>query len=368
MFLIKNRLTIILPTEAKLEESENIGLLSRWKFYFSEMSKHFDIEIYSCDTKNYSEKLGAKHCSLPASLSIIPYGNQIFYNFYLLIMASFMSKVIRVISVSYFIMPLIRIFGRKIVMSYHYDYHSTTRKDFGGIKGFTAGSREYLSIKVANIIITTTRELQDKVKKVYKKGSVVIPNFIDTSKFIPLKKEKYILYAGRIYWHKGIDYFIEALSELEKKYPDYKFKLAGIGDLENYIAKANKLGIQKIEFLGTVDNSKMPGLMGKAEIFILPTVTREGHPKALIEAMACGCACIATDVPGNRELVQDGYNGLLVKPKDSESIANAIIKILENENFRIKLSENARKTSEAFSIENTLQKEMTLLKEIMAET
>lgn len=361
---VMKKLTIILPTEAKLEEAERVGLLSRWKFYFSEMSKHFEVEVYSCDTKNYSQVLGVKHINLPISLDFLPYGNQIFYNFYLLIMSFKMSKILRVISVSYFILPLLRLFGRIIILSYNYDYKTTTKKDFGGIKGLTAGIRECLSIKSADKVICTTEELYRKVKEAYKKDSIIIPNFVDTSKFKPLGKENYILYAGRIYWHKGIDYLIEAFALVEKQF-DIKLKLAGLGDLDLYKEKAKKLGIKNIEFLGSVDNDKMPEIMGKAKIFVLPTVTREGHPKALIEAMACGCACIATDVPGNKELIKNGENGLLVRPKDSNSLKEAIIRIIKDENLRSNLSEKARKMASKFSIENTLYKEIKLLKNLM---
>ncbi|MEO0224938.1 MAG: glycosyltransferase, partial [candidate division WOR-3 bacterium] len=297
----RKKLSIILPTEAKLEEAKKVGLLSRWKFYLSEMSKHFEVEVYSCDKKNYSRVLGVKHINLPISLDFLPYGNQVFYNFYLLIRSFKMSKILRVISVSYFILPLLRLFGKIIILSYQYDYKTTTNKDFGGIKGLTAVIREWLSIKSADKVICTTEELYRKVKEVYKKDSIIIPNFVDTTKFKPLEKENYILYAGRILWHKGIDYLIEAFALVEKQF-DIKLKLAGLGDLDLYKEKAKKLGIKNIEFLGSVDNDKMPEIMGKAKIFVLPTVTREGHPKALIEAMACGCACIATDVPGNREV------------------------------------------------------------------
>lgn len=361
---VMKKLTIILPTEAKLEEAERVGLLSRWKFYFSEMSKHFEVEVYSCDTKNYSQVLGVKHINLPISLDFLPYGNQIFYNFYLLIISFKMSKILRVISVSYFILPLLRLFGRIIILSYNYDYKTTTKKDFGGIKGLTAGIRECLSIKSADKVICTTEELYRKVKEVYKKDSIIIPNFVDTSKFKPLGKENYILYAGRIYWSKGIDYLIEAFASVEKQF-DIKLKLAGLGDLDLYKEKAKKLGIKNIEFLGSVDNDKMPEIMGKAKIFVLPTVTREGHPKALIEAMACGCACIATDVPGNKELIKNGENGLLVRPKDSNSLKEAIIRIIKDENLRSNLSEKARKMASKFSIENTLYKEIKLLKNLM---
>jgi glycosyltransferase involved in cell wall biosynthesis len=361
------KISIIIPTEAKLEDSEKVGLLSRWKLYFSELSKHFNLEVYSCDKKDYSEILGVKHITLPLSLKFIPYGNQILYNFWLLFNFFRMSKVIRVISVSYFVLPLLKLLNKKIILSYHYDYRTTTKKDFGGIKGVTAGLREYLSIKSADLVIVTTEELKRKLKNIYHKDSVVIPNFVDISRFKPMQKENYILYAGRIYWHKGIDYLLEAFAEVEKSF-DIRLKLAGIGDIDFYKDKVKKLGIRNVEFLGSVDNSKMPDLMGKAKIFVLPTVTREGHPKALIEAMACGCACIATDVPGNNELIQNGKNGLLVMPKDKESLLKALVKVLSNESLRVTLSENARKTAEKFSVENTLYKEIELIKKILEKT
>jgi glycosyltransferase involved in cell wall biosynthesis len=361
------KISIIIPTEAKLEDSEKVGLLSRWKFYFSELSKHFNLEVFSCDKKNYSEILGVKHITLPLSLKFIPYGNQILYNFWLLFNFFRISKMIRVISVSYFVLPLLKLLNKKIILSYHYDYRTTTEKDFGGIKGLTAGLREYLSIKSAYLVIVTTEELKRKVKNIYHKDSVVIPNFVDISRFKPMQKENYILYAGRIYWHKGIDYLLEAFAEVEKSF-DIRLKLAGIGDIDFYKDKLKKIGIKNVEFLGSVDNSKMPDLMGKAKIFVLPTVIREGHPKALIEAMACGCACIATDVPGNNELIQNGKNGLLVMPKDRESLLKALVKVLSNESLRITLSENARKTAEKFSVENTLYKEIGLIKKILEKT
>jgi len=173
-FISKMNITIILPSEAKLVEAEKIGLLSRWKFYFSELFRYFNLEVYSCDKKNYSEILGVKHFTLPLSLKFIPYGNQILYNFWLLFNFFRMSKMIRVISVSYFVLPLLKLLNKKIILSYHYDYRTTTEKDFGGIKGFTAGLREYLSIKSADLVIVKTKELKRKVKNIYHKDSIVI--------------------------------------------------------------------------------------------------------------------------------------------------------------------------------------------------
>jgi len=82
--------------------------------------------------------------------------------------------MIRVISVSYFVLPLLKLLNKKIILSYHYDYRTMTEKDFGGIKGFTAGLREYLSIKSADLVIVTTEELKRKVQNIYHKDSIVI--------------------------------------------------------------------------------------------------------------------------------------------------------------------------------------------------
>ena len=356
------KLTIVLPTDAKLEESEDSGILTRWQFYFSEISKHFEVEAYSCDTRDYSDKLTVKHCHLPFSMHFLPYGNQIFYNVYLLLKASSMSKNIRIIGATYFILPLLKLFFRNnIILAYHYDYATTTMKDHGGIKGYTAGFREWTSLKSADIITYTSPELCSKIKN--SDTCIVIPNFVDTSKFVPLEKDNFILYAGRIHWHKGMDYLLEAFDEIEKIFP-IGLKLAGKGDISFYKEKILKSGTKNVEFLGVIDNSTMPSLMGKAKIFILPSVNREGHPVALVEAMASGCACIATDVPGNRELIQHGINGLLVKPKNSHSIAGAIKSILDDDAIMRSLCTNAIITSKKFSIDNTLKREIELLKSI----
>ena len=279
-----------------------------------------------------------------------------------------MSRLIRVISASYFSLPVLKYLKSQIVLSYPYNYEFTTRKDFRGIlKGPTANLREILSVKSADVIIASTRELQNKLKNKYGRNSVVIPNFLDSSKFYPRKKKKHTLYAGRIFWYKGLDFLIEAFKDINKEFPNEKLIIAGTGDIEFYREKSKKMAIQNIQFLGVVDNLEMPKLMGKTQIFVLPTIHREGHPKALIEAMASGCACIATNVPGNRDLIKDNENGLLIKSKDTPSVVEAIKKILANKHLKAKLSKNAIRTAKQFSVEFTLHKEIHLVKNLMKD-
>jgi glycosyltransferase involved in cell wall biosynthesis len=360
------KLTIILPSEAKLEESEKRGLLPRWKTYIEALSTNFELEVYSCDSIDFSKKIGVQHKYLQFSLHRIPYANQILYNIFLLLRAKKMTKVIRVISVGYIVLPIIKkFFYKNVILSYHYDYKTTTEKDFGGIKGFSAHFREKNSIKSADYIICSSKELSDIVYTRYRKKSVVIPNFIDTQKFRPLDKEEYILYAGRIYWHKGIEFLLKAFMNVEKRFPSIELKIAGWGDVKKYRIICSNLKLQNVNFLGSVENDLMPNLMGKAKIFILPSLHREGNPKALMEAMACGCACIVTDVPGNKDLITNMVNGILVKPNDVNSLAEAIIKLVENNILARALGAEAQRVALKYSIHNTLLEEISLLKRAM---
>ncbi|HBG29097.1 MAG TPA: glycosyltransferase family 1 protein, partial [Gammaproteobacteria bacterium] len=74
----------------------------------------------------------------------------------------------------------------------------------------------------------------------------------------------------------------------------------------------------------------MPEILAATDIVCLPTAYGEGVPRILIEAAACGCALIAADRPGCREIVQDGVNGLLVPPRDAGALAHAVTTLLDD--------------------------------------
>jgi glycosyltransferase involved in cell wall biosynthesis len=107
---------------------------------------------------------------------------------------------------------------------------------------------------------------------------------------------------------------------------------------------ASELGVsERVHFLG--DITDMHGFLAEIDISILPTWDRwrrEGCPVALLEAMACAKACIATDVPGSRDLIQDGISGLLVPPEDPDALAEAIQCLASNPGLRKRLGAAAR--------------------------
>ena len=141
-----------------------------------------------------------------------------------------------------------------------------------------------------------------------------------------------VLLASRMLWDKGVREFIDAARILREQRRNIRFVLAGTPDTGNPATIPEEVlndwqvtGI--VEWLGHVDN--MPKLFSQADVVALPSY-REGLPKSLIEAAACGCALITTDVSGCRSVVTDGVDGLLVPVRDSTGLANAIASLQDD--------------------------------------
>lgn len=149
-----------------------------------------------------------------------------------------------------------------------------------------------------------------------------------------LNKSKLItvMLVARMLKDKGVEEFISAVSLLEKQGQSARFVLVGDTDKENpssistaRLEEWNKKGI--IEWWGQCDN--MVSVYEQANIVVLPSY-REGLPKVLLEAAACGLPIVATDVPGCRVIVKHGVNGLLVAVRDADELAAAISQLINN--------------------------------------
>jgi len=192
--------------------------------------------------------------------------------------------------------------------------------------------------------------------KVENKG-VVIPNYIDTSIFRPKhrKKEKNsICFVGRLNEQKNLFSLLDAMVGLE-----CKLSVIGTGELREALKTYAKERNISAEFVDYVDNVNLPQVLNKHEIFVLPSLY-EGAPKALLEAMACGLCCIATDVKGNAEVIQHGINGLLCNT-DADSIQQAIRLAMGDKEMANMLGRNGVRTiQENYSLEAVAKKEMGL--------
>lgn len=167
------------------------------------------------------------------------------------------------------------------------------------------------------------------------------------------------LLATRMLRHKGVAEYVAAARETKIRYPQWRFQLAGDVDAGNPASLSREQLLAwaesgDVEWLGYRDD--VADLMAKSHVAVLPSYYREGLPKALLEAAASGRAMIATDIAGCREVVRDKVTGIIVPPRDAESLQSAMIRLGTDAEFRQRCGEASRKMAEAlFSVEDVVR-------------
>jgi len=193
----------------------------------------------------------------------------------------------------------------------------------------------------------------DDVKLFKKKGVIKNKNIkiirgsgVDTNFFKKSKNKKIydLIFHSRILKDKGIIEIIDALKKLQKKKIILSTLILGSPDPKNFssisVEKLNNWNESKIIIWKPKVADVLPYLQ-KSRIAILPSY-REGLPKSLLEAASCELPLISTNVPGCREICLDKFNGFLVKPNDSKSLAKAIEKLVFNQGLMDKFGKNGR--------------------------
>ncbi|MDR7332431.1 glycosyltransferase [Roseateles asaccharophilus] len=173
--------------------------------------------------------------------------------------------------------------------------------------------------------------------------TVAIPNGIDLARFADagVEREAGLLMSARFARQKDHATLIDAMALLAAQGQKAILQLAGTGPLlARMQAKAARLKLsEQVRFLG--HHGDMPGLLRSQRIYVLATHF-EGMPLALVEAMAAGCACIASDVIGVRGVIEHEHTGLLVPEGDSPALAAAIARLLGDPALAARLGAAAR--------------------------
>lgn len=170
---------------------------------------------------------------------------------------------------------------------------------------------------------------------------------IDLNKFdkLKIKKNKNIVFSGRLVKNKGIMEFINAAMLLKKIYPDWNFLIYGAKDYLSHdefnLNNFKELIKKKIIFYkGYKEN--VASILQNSCIFCLPSY-REGMPKSVLEASAAGIPSVVTNTVGCKEAIINNKTGLLVKPKDYKDLSLKIEILIKNKNLRNSFSKNAKK-------------------------
>jgi len=152
-----------------------------------------------------------------------------------------------------------------------------------------------------------------------------------------------VLFVGGLEERKGIKYLIKAMAVLQRKGLGVHLTIVGAGSLKDkLILLADSEGIiQNVKFREYIQYGKeLMEIYRCADIFVLPSISAEGVPKVLMEAMSQGIPVISTDIGSSRYLLEDGKYGITIQPKDSAAIASAVKRLIEDEKLRTKFVNN----------------------------
>jgi glycosyltransferase involved in cell wall biosynthesis len=228
---------------------------------------------------------------------------------------------------------------------------------------------EGYTMKIVDTVIALNKTMQKALTekaKVDSRKMVIVPNGVDTEFFRPglkneqilseygLEEQSYILFVGRVSPEKSVHILLRAFKQIVNYIPK-DFKLVVVGPLSSAFNSAQpssyaeammryskeELG-ERVVFTGAIDRNSLRVLYSNAYCFILPSLA-EAFPMVLLEAMASGIPPIGSTAGGIPDIIIDGVNGLLFKRRDWKDLANKLLMLIEDKNFRNKLAINARK-------------------------
>lgn len=220
-------------------------------------------------------------------------------------------------------------------------------------------------IKKLDAFVVLTRHDAESWKSV--KEAYIIPNSLP---FYPQQSssctEKKIISIGRFTEQKGYERFIEAWSKVNRKHPDWKVAVYGEGEDRNKLESLIKeKGIENnFKLYRPVKNIQDKYL--ESSIYVM-TSRFEGFGMVLAEAMACGVPCISFDCPhGPADIITHGEDGILVENGNTDKLAEAICKLIENEELRIQMGQKAKANISRYSDEQIMKQWDELFKTLNA--
>jgi glycosyltransferase involved in cell wall biosynthesis len=177
----------------------------------------------------------------------------------------------------------------------------------------------------------------------------IVPLGVDPSAFPPRRPpapaggEANILCVGRLVPEKGQLVLVTAMAKLQARGVRARLHFAGDGPSRGPLeALARSLGVTRaVTFHGSINQDRLKGLLAIADVFVLPSFA-EGIPVALMEAMSMEIPCVSTFVAGIPELIESGTDGLLVPPSDADLLADAIERLIADENRRMAIGRAGR--------------------------
>lgn len=225
---------------------------------------------------------------------------------------------------------------------------------------------------MASGCVFQTTDAKEYYNSILKCDSVVLRNPLNpdfrVEQYKGIRKKK-IVTVGRLSIEKNQKLLIDSFKNISADYPEYYIEIYGEGPLRVELQRQiEECGLNnKVFLMGRKDNVQQH--IKDADIFVLPS-NSEGMPNALLEAMALGLTCIATDCPigGPRVIIDNEKNGILVPMNDVEALSQALKRIINDGEYALTLGENAKKIIEDFDTVKVCQEWETYIKKVYQES
>jgi glycosyltransferase involved in cell wall biosynthesis len=373
-------IAVTFSTDSSIALSLKKGNFDEVKKVVESYSKLCDVLLLTGDFIDYSN-LFSKVIHVPCGFKVYkPFNWLLFFikAFFILLSRRRQVLAVRAYGVG---CPHAALFSRltkiPLISSYEYDWSDQMFFIGRGALGCIARLIERFTIRSSTITIGVSKSLCEKAERKGARNIVYVPNGVDfdeialseEAKKPDLSRRKIILYVGRLHKIKRVDDLIVAFSILIKKGWNALLLIVGDGEESERLRKlVEELNLEgKVVFTGAVKHRIIYRFMRSADVFVLPSIM-EGNPRSVLEAMACRVPIVATSVPGIKDLIIDGEDGLLVKPFDPVSLSEAIEKVMVDSEFSKKISEKAYgKVLKEFDLKNILKLNLDLMLKVMGK-
>ena len=239
------------------------------------------------------------------------------------------------------------------------------------------------TLKKAKRVIASTLSYAKTSRSLWFRSVDIVPMAVDLEIFHPeidtstLKKEliergmvaeedKIVLFVGRLVAHKGLEQLIASAEKVNAK-----FLIVGDGPLREKLEREIKERTleKKVKLVGSVEDELLPFYYNLCDVFVLPSFSRlEAFGIVLLEAMACSKPIVTSDIPGSRELITEGYNGLLVEPLNLDNLTEKINYLISNEKIGERMGKNGRRlVEEKYNWRNVTDMIIEIYDEVLSE-
>lgn len=226
-------------------------------------------------------------------------------------------------------------------------FHAMARRNLGYYYGRPFLKRYFDRLHAC---IAVSEPARDFVARYFDGVYRIVPNGIDSQRFTPdveplaearTPGQLTLLFVGRLETRKGFPTLLEAYAQLRRQRSDVRLVVVGDGPMRwGYERQAEALAVPDVQFCGHVSNALLPHFYAAADVFCAPATGGESFGIVLLEAMASGVPVVASDIPGFRQVVAHGADGLLLPPKQPEQWSAGIASLLDAPSVRAAMGAN----------------------------